>query len=86
MEDTIAQPDAPFAHGEAEFALDRGHLLTRSEAADQIRMSDRTVRRLAAAGELEEIRTGKRAVRVTEASVRRYLAGRRISRQAVSAA
>jgi excisionase family DNA binding protein len=75
-------------HGEAEFAPDQGRLLTRAEAADQIRMSARTVRRLAADGLIEEVRTGKRAVRVTEQSVRQYLAERRVHRgaQAVSAA
>ena len=49
-------------------------------------MSGRTVRRLAEAGLLEEVRTGKRAVRVTEQSVQQYLAGRRIDRKAASAA
>ena len=75
-------------HGEAEFAPDQGHLLTRAEAADQIRMSTRTVRRLEASGELDKVRTGKRAVRVTEQSVRQYLAARRVPRggQAASAA
>ncbi len=80
-------PAAAFPHhGEAEFAPDQGHLLTRAEVAERIRMSKRTVRRLGAAGMLEEIRTGERAVRVTEQSVRQYLAGRRVNRQAVSAA
>ena len=45
-------------HGEAELAPDQGHLLTRDDVADRIRMSNRTVRRLGAVGLIEEIRTG----------------------------
>ena len=40
-------------------------------------MSVRTVKRLGAAGLIEEIRTGRRAVRVTERSVEQYLAARK---------
>jgi len=74
---------APPDPGDAE----PGNLLTHPEAADRIRMSTHTVRRLEARGELDPVRTGERAVRVTEKSVRRYLAERRVQHgaQAVSA-
>ena len=82
----MQEPDTAYPHhGEAVAVPGQDRLLTRDEVAQRIRMSSRTVRRLAEAGFLEEVRTGERAVRVTEQSVQKYLAGRRIDRQAVSA-
>lgn len=57
-----------------------GPLLDRGETADRLHVSKMTVRRLGAAGDLEEIRVGKRAIRITEESVERYLAARRVTR------
>ena len=67
-------------HCEAKATADGEHLLSRPEVAERLRVSRRTVRRLGAAGMLEEIRVGERAVRITEASVERHLAERRINR------
>jgi excisionase family DNA binding protein len=61
-------------------------LLDRGEAAERLHVSERTVRRLGAAGSLDEIRVSDRAVRVTEDSVERHLAERRVNRQGASAA
>ena len=44
-------------------------LLDRSEAAERLRVSERTVRRWGKAGLLDEIRVGPRLIRVTAASV-----------------
>jgi excisionase family DNA binding protein len=73
-------------HGEAEAGPD--HLLSRPEVAERLRVSHRTVRRLGAAGLLEEIRVSERLVKITERSVEQHLAERRINRgaQAVSVA
>jgi excisionase family DNA binding protein len=48
-------------------------LLLRSEAAERLRVSERTVRRYGRAGLLEERRVGPRMVRVTTESVERLL-------------
>jgi excisionase family DNA binding protein len=62
-------------------------LIDRAEAAERLHVSERTVRRLGAAGRLDEIRVSDRAVRVTEDSLERHLAERRVNHQgAVSAA
>jgi predicted site-specific integrase-resolvase len=65
-----------------------GRLLDRAEVAERLHVSEKTVRRLGAAGRLDEIRVSDRAVRVTEVSLERHLADRRVHRgaQAVSAA
>jgi excisionase family DNA binding protein len=55
-------------------------LLDRGETADRLHVSVMTVRRLGAAGDLEEIRVGKRGIRIPEESVERYLAARRVTR------
>ena len=80
-------PDQFPHHGEAVAAVP-GRLLNRTEAAERMHVSKMTVRRLGAAGHLEEIRVGARAIRITEESVDRHLADRRVHRsaQAVSAA
>lgn len=78
-----------FPHdGEARAAAPQGRLLDRAETATRLRVSKMTVRRLGAAGLLDEIRVGARAIRITEESVDRHLAERRVHRgaQAVSAA
>jgi excisionase family DNA binding protein len=61
-------------------------LLHRPEVAGRLRVSKTTVRRLGAAGDLEEIRVGTRGVRITEQSVERYLAARRITHTPETAA
>jgi excisionase family DNA binding protein len=66
----IELPEAPMS----------GRLLDRSEVADLLHVSEMTVRRLGAAGHLTEVRVGKRAVRVTEASIEAHIAARRIVR------
>jgi excisionase family DNA binding protein len=67
-------------HGQAESELPAGKLLDRAETAERLHVSKMTVRRLGAAGRLDEIRVGERAVRITEQSVERHLAERRINR------
>lgn len=62
-----------------------GALLDRAEAAERLHVSEMTVRRLGRAGDLDEIRVGKRAVRVTEESIDRHIASRRITHQAEGA-
>jgi excisionase family DNA binding protein len=57
-----------------------GPLLDRGETAVRLHVSKMTVRRLGAAGDLEEIRVGKRAIRITEESVERYLVANRVTR------
>jgi excisionase family DNA binding protein len=57
-----------------------GRLLRRSEAAERLNVSEMTVRRLGKAGDLTEVRVGKRAVRVTEDSIERHISARRIAR------
>ncbi len=69
-----------------QVATPAGRLLDRAETAERLNVSTMTVRRLGAAGALEEIRVSARAIRITEESVERHLAGRRVNRQAVSAA
>jgi excisionase family DNA binding protein len=55
-----------------------GQLLDRAEVAERLHVSEMTVRRLARAGHLDEIRVSARAVRIDEDSVERHLAARRI--------
>ncbi len=62
-----------------------GKLLQRGEAAERLHVSQMTVRRLALAGHLDEVRVGQRAIRVTEDSVERHIATRRITRHGASA-
>ena len=70
-----------FPHcGEAQSAAP-GRLLDRAETAEWLHVSRMTVRRLGAAGMLEEIRVGARAIRITERSVERHLAERRVNHQ-----
>jgi excisionase family DNA binding protein len=57
-----------------------GRLLDRAEAAERLHVSEMTVRRLGKAGHLDEIRVGERAVRITEDSVERHIAARRVTR------
>lgn len=80
-----APPSAAFPHhGEAE-AVDT--LLERAEAAERLRVSEATVRRLAAAGHLTEVRVSDRSPRILESSVEAHIARRTVRRQeAVSAA
>jgi len=56
-----------------------GQLLDRAEVAARLHVSEMTVRRLGRAGHLDEIRVSDRAVRITEDSVERHLAARRIT-------
>jgi len=49
-------------------------LLTRAEAAEQLRVSERTVRRLGAAGKITDVRLTEHTVRIDAASVARYIA------------
>ena len=51
-------------------------LLLRSEAAERLNVSESTVVRLGRAGEITEIRVGKRAVRIDPASLKAYLRSR----------
>jgi excisionase family DNA binding protein len=44
-------------------------LISRSEAAERLHVSERTARRLGDAGELDEVRVSWKVVRVTRASV-----------------
>lgn len=50
-----------------------GRLLDRSEAAERLRVSEKTVRRLAAAGHLTEVRVSERSPRITEESIEAHL-------------
>jgi predicted site-specific integrase-resolvase len=50
-------------------------LLLRSEAAERLRLSERTIRRYGKSGLLEERRVGPRMVRVTAESVEAPLEG-----------
>jgi excisionase family DNA binding protein len=61
-------------------ALMTGRLLDRAEAAERLHVSERTVRRLTAAGHLTEVRVSLRAIRIDEDSVERHIAGRRVTR------
>lgn len=79
MQDLVSAPrGAPFPHhGTAEW-------LTRAEVAEMLRVSETTVARLAATGDLEEVRVAPKSPRITPESVERHLA--RNGRHAVSAA
>jgi excisionase family DNA binding protein len=79
-------PDQFPNHGEAQPAVPQGRLLNRAETAARLHVSKMTVRRLGAAGMLEEIRVGARAIRITEQSVEKHLTERRVHREAASAA
>ena len=57
-----------------------GRLLDRAEAAERLHVSERTVRRLTAAGHLDEIRVSVRSPRIDEDSVERHIAERRVTR------
>lgn len=54
-------------------AADDDLLLTRAEAAERLRISVQTVRRLAESGHLDEVQVSARAVRVRTASVDRLV-------------
>ncbi len=56
--------------------------LTRAEAAERLRISERTVRRYGKAGLLVEHRLGPKLIRVTAESVEALLAGRAASTEA----
>ena len=71
-------PDQFPHHGEAEAAVPQGRLLDRAQTAARLNVSKMTVRRLGAAGLLEEIRVSARAIRITEASVEQHLAKSRV--------
>lgn len=63
--------------------------LTRAEVAEQLRVSETTVARLAATGDIEEVRVSPKSPRINPASVERHLArngARNITQTAVSAA
>jgi excisionase family DNA binding protein len=51
-----------------------GKLLLPGEAAERLRVSEKTVRRLVAAGHLTEVRVSERSPRITEASVEAHIA------------
>ena len=72
-------------HGQAEPVLAAGEMLERSEVAAQLHVSERTVRRLVDAGDLEEVRVAPQSPRITADSLARHLA-RNGRRTAVSAA
>lgn len=48
-------------------------LLSRGEAAERLRVSERTVRRYGASGLLDEVKVGPRLVKVTAESVERLI-------------
>jgi excisionase family DNA binding protein len=48
-------------------------LLTVREAADRLRCSEKTVRRLIRRGELPALRVGRTSLRIDEAELKRYL-------------
>jgi excisionase family DNA binding protein len=50
-----------------------GRLLDRSEAAERLHVSEKTVRRLTAAGYLTEVRVSERSPRITEESIERHV-------------
>lgn len=50
-----------------------GRLLDRKEAAALLGVSERTVRRMGANGDLDEIRVSERLIRITAESVERYI-------------
>ena len=47
------------------------------DCASALNCSDRTIRRLIQAGELEAFRIGGRGIRITESSIRKYIVSRR---------
>jgi excisionase family DNA binding protein len=61
---------------------DRSRLVGRAQVAERLGVSEATVRRLARAGDLTEIRVSKRAVRIPEADVDRHISAHRITRDA----
>jgi excisionase family DNA binding protein len=80
-----APPGAAFPHhGDAEEAPVTGRLLERSEVAAQLHVSERTVRRLVDAGDLDEVRVAPQSPRITADSLERHL--RRNGRQAAVSA
>ena len=71
-----APPDAAFPHrGEAD------PLLERAEAAERLRVSEATVRRLARAGHLTEVLVSDRSPRILESSVEAHIARRTVRHQ-----
>ena len=74
MHDTLPPPGAAFPHhGQAE-PVPGGRLLSRDEVAERLHVSRRTVRRLAKAGQLDEIFVAPQSPRITPESVERHLA------------
>jgi excisionase family DNA binding protein len=74
VQDTLPPPGAAFPqHGQAELTPS-GRLLSRDEVAEQLHVSRRTVRRLAKAGQLDEILVAPQSRRITPESVQRHLA------------
>jgi excisionase family DNA binding protein len=83
-----APPGAAFpSAGQAGITVDTGPLLERAEAAERLRVSEATVRRLTAAGHLTEVRVSERSPRITVSSVEAHIARRTVRREeAVTAA
>lgn len=83
MQDLVSAPrSAPFPHHRT------ARWLTRAEVAERLRVSETTVARLAATGDLEEVRMSPRSPRINPASVEQHLTrnGARSVAQEVSAA
>ena len=55
-------------------AATRDHLLKVPQVAQELRISERSVFRLIANGELEALRIGKKSLRVTRDALRAYVA------------
>jgi excisionase family DNA binding protein len=69
-----APPGAQFPHhGDAGQAPAAPRMLERSEVAARLHISERTVRRLVAAGDLTEIRVAPHSPRITADSLERHL-------------
>lgn len=54
-------------------AVTAGPFLTISETANDLKLSERTVRELIAAGEIKAMRLGKRIVRIPRAEIERLI-------------
>lgn len=63
-------PEHPVSMPDDEVVL---QLLTRREVADSLHVSERTVRRMEATGDLSPVKVGGRAVRFHSEELRRYL-------------
>lgn len=57
--------------------MTRTPLLTRREATERLNVSESTLKRLAYAGDITEIRVGKRGVRIDPASIEAYIRANR---------